>query len=351
VAPSEKQTSHILVIRLSAMGDVAMTLPVLLAFTKKYPEIRVTVLTKAFFTPLFSNIPHIAVLVADVKGHHKGFLGIWRLYKDIEILGIDKVADLHNVLRSTILKFFFRLKGVPFFQIDKGRVEKRALTRLKNKIFKPLKTTHERYAEVFGRMGFPIELTKTEFLQRKELNPRIKELVGPHSQKWIGIAPFAAFQGKMYPLALLKEVMDTLNKTNEYKILFFGGGFTEQQQLDQMAVAYANSVNTAGQLTFEEQLDLISNLDLMLSMDSGNAHLAALYAIPTITLWGVTHPYAGFYPYGQDVANALLADRDLFPLIPTSIYGKTVPPGYENAMATIRPEHILLKIRQILEKK
>jgi ADP-heptose:LPS heptosyltransferase len=351
VAPSEKQNSHILVIRLSAMGDVAMTLPVLLAFTKKYPEIRVTVLTKAFFKPLFSNVPNMAVLVADVKGHHKGFLGIWRLYKDIENLGIDKVVDLHNVLRSNILKIFFRLKGVPFFQIDKGRVEKRALTRPKNKIFKPLKATHERYADVFVKLGFPIELTHTEFLPRKELNPHIKDLVGPHSQKWIGIAPFAAFQGKMYPWGLLNEVLDAINKTNKYKILFFGGGFTEQQQLDKMAVAYANSVNTVGQLTFEEQLNLISNLDLMLSMDSGNAHLAALYAIPTITLWGVTHPYAGFYPYGQDSDNALLADRELFPLIPTSVYGKKVPPGYENAIATIRPQHILLKIRQILEKK
>ncbi|MCJ7467531.1 MAG: glycosyltransferase family 9 protein [Maribacter sp.] len=351
MAQSEKQTSHILVIRLSAMGDVAMTIPVLLAFTQKYPELRVTVLTKAFFKPLFSKIPNVDVFVADVNGRHKGFLGIWRLYKVLENLGIDTVADLHNVLRSNILKLLFRLKGIPFFQIDKGRFEKRALTRIKNKVFKPLKTTHERYADVFVRMGYPIELTKTEFLPKNEINSHVVDLVGPHSNKWIGIAPFAAFQGKMYPLSLLNEVLDELNKTNDYKILFFGGGFTEQELLEKMAADYANSFNTVGKLTFEEQLDLISNLDLMLSMDSGNAHLAALYAIPTITLWGVTHPYAGFYPYGQDIGNALLADRDLFPFIPTSIYGKKVPPGYENAMATIPPYRILDKIKDILEKK
>ncbi len=351
MAPSENKTVRILVIRLSALGDVAMTIPILLAFTQQYPEIRVTVLTKAFFKPLVSKVATVEVLVADVKGRHKGIFGIWRLYKNLEYLGIDRVADLHNVLRSTILKFFFRTKGIPVFQIDKGRSGKRALTRSKNKLFKPLKTTHQRYADVFTEMGYPIELTKTEFLPKEALNSHIGELVGNHSQKWLGIAPFAAFKGKMYPVSLLMEVLDSLQKTDEYKIFLFGGGHVEQAHLEKIALRYSNTLNTAGVLSFEEQLALISHLDLMLSMDSGNAHLAAIYNIPTITLWGVTHPYAGFYPYGQDYDNALLADRTLFPLIPTSIYGKKVPPGYEGAIATIPPNRILDKIKDLLEKK
>ncbi len=351
MAPSKNKTLRILVIRLSALGDVAMTIPILLAFTQKYPEIRVTVLTKAFFKPLVSKVATVEVLVADVKGRHKGIFGIWRLYKNLEYLGIDRVADLHNVLRSTILKFFFRNKGIPVFQIDKGRSDKRALTRSKNKLFKPLKTTHQRYADVFTEMGYPIELNKTEFLPKEALNSNIVELVGDHSQKWLGIAPFAAFKGKMYPVSLLMEVLDSLQKTDEYKILLFGGGQVEQAHLEKIASRYSNTLNTAGVLSFEEQLALISHLDLMLSMDSGNGHLAAIYNIPTITLWGVTHPYAGFYPYGQDYDNALLADRTLFPFIPTSIYGKKVPPGYESAIATIPPSRILGKIKDLLEKK
>ncbi|MEO0528703.1 MAG: glycosyltransferase family 9 protein, partial [Bacteroidota bacterium] len=105
-----------------------------------------------------------------------------------------------------------------------------------------------------------------------------------------------------------------------------------------------------GKLTFQEELALISNLDLMLSMDSGNAHLAAMYGIPVVTLWGVTHPYAGFYPIKQARDNALLANRDKYPLIPTSVYGNKMPSGYEKAMETISPEAVFQKIEMILRK-
>ena len=92
---------------------------------------------------------------------------------------------------------------------------------------------------------------------------------------------------------------------------------------------------------------LISNLDLMLSMDSGNAHLAAMYGVPTVTLWGVTHPYAGFYPFAQPMENALLADREQYPLVPTSVFGRKMPEGYEGAIATIQPFQVVEKIEQV----
>ena len=83
-------------------------------------------------------------------------------------------------------------------------------------------------------------------------------------------------------------------------------------------------------------------------MDSGNAHISAMYGIPTITLWGVTHPYAGFYPFGQNETNALLADREMYPLIPTSVYGNKFPEGYDQVMETISPEMVLKKIAQTI---
>jgi ADP-heptose:LPS heptosyltransferase len=89
----------------------------------------------------------------------------------------------------------------------------------------------------------------------------------------------------------------------------------------------------------------------MLSMDSGNGHLAAIYNVPAITLWGVTHPYAGFYPFNQNPENALLADKDQFPLIPTSIYGNKFPIGYEGTINSIAPQEIISKANIILQKK
>ena len=341
---------HLLVIRLSAMGDVAMTVPTLSAFAHTYPEIKITVLTRPFFKPLFSQVPNVSLYEADVKGRHKGIFGLWKLYKELKALHIDAVADLHNVLRSNILKCYFSLGRFSFVQIDKGRAEKKALIREKNKIFKQLRTTHQRYADVFLQLGFPLDISKKDLLSKQKLNKATLNLVGADTENFIGIAPFAAFQGKMYPLELMREVVNYLNNTNKYKILFFGGGKKEQEQLDIWQNQFSNSINIAGKLSFASELSLISNLDLMLAMDSGNAHLAAMFAIPTVTLWGVTHPYAGFYPFGQPIENAILSDRKEYGAIPTSIYGNKMPEGYENVMETIRPETVYTKIEELLTR-
>ena len=306
---------HILVIRLSAMGDVAMTVPVISALLEQHPKIKVTVLTRGFFAPIFSGLKKVQIFEADVKGKHKGIFGLWKLYKELKGLNIDMVADLHNVLRSNILRLYFKLGSIPFVQVDKGRAEKKALTSLTHKVFKPLKTTHQRYADVFGKLGLPIDLESFGIQPKRSITQSTQELVNEVEKKWIGIAPFAAFDGKMYPLDLMEKVVVTLNACNRYKILLFGGGVKEKTTLNKWAFKYQNSINLVGKLSFEEELALISQLHLMLAMDSGNAHLAALFGVPTITLWGVTHPYAGFYPYGQDPGYGLLANRMEYPCL------------------------------------
>ena len=106
----------------------------------------------------------------------------------------------------------------------------------------------------------------------------------------------------------------------------------------------------AGKLSLDEELDVISNLNIMVSMDSANAHIAAMLNVEVLTIWGVTHPYAGFYPYNQNINNALLADREKFPEIPTSIYGNKYPEGYEKAIATISPTAIINKVNEIMTR-
>jgi len=342
-----RETTHILVIRLSALGDVAMTIPVLRVFSQTYPEVKLTVLSRAFFKPMFTDISNLNFLEADVYGNHKG-LGLLKLAKEAKSIGIDMVADLHGVIRSKIITRYLGLNGVKTAVIDKGRIEKRALTRPKNKIFKPLKTTHQRYADVFSALGFPIDLSSHKFPSKKSLNPRLNALIGVEPKKLIGIAPFAAFKSKMYPLELMKEVIKQLDATGNYRIFLFGGGDQEIAILKKIENHFESVVSVAGYLTFNEELLLISNLDAMLTMDSGNGHLSALFEIPTITLWGVTHTYAGFAPFQQPVENQLFADRKKYPHLPTSVYGNKFPKGYEEAIATIPVEIIVNRIKKVL---
>ena len=267
---------------------------------------------------------------------------------ELKTLEIDAVADLHNVLRSSVLKRFFTLNNIPFIQIDKGRKEKRALTATKKKVFKPLKTTFQRYEDVFSQLGFPIRLKNAGVLSKRALPQKVQEVIGPDNLKWIGIAPFAAYPGKMYPLRYMEKIIKSLNNTNKYKIILFGGGDDQKKQAELWSDLYQNCINTIGRMPFEDELALISNLDLMLSMDSGNGHLAAMFNIPTIILWGITHPYAGFSPFNQASDNNLLSDRNKFPFIPTSIYGNKAPKGYQNVMSTILPETVISRITSLL---
>lgn len=336
-----KQPKHILVIRLSAMGDVAMTIPVLRAFIQQYPEVKLTVLTRPFFRPFFRDLENVTVFAADLKGKHKGFFGLFELSKELRSLGIDAIADLHNVLRTNILKIF--LLDLKMVQIDKGRSEKKAL--VTGKFFKQLKTTHQRYADVFEKLGYFIQPTTPIFPARATLNQNALKLLGTNTQCWIGIAPFAAHQGKMYPLNLMEEVIKTLSNT--HKVLLFGA----PEDADYLSTLESEHVvNIAGKLSLDEELDVISNLDVMVSMDSGNAHIAAMLGIKVLTLWGVTHPYAGFYPYHQDKDFALLADREKYPKIPTSVYGNKLPEGYEACMGSISPKDVIEKVEYILKK-
>ncbi len=340
---------RLVILRFSAMGDVALMVPVLMAFLEAYPHYSVTLVTRPKFSPIFNKIEGVNVLEARLEGAHKGIIGLFRLHKSIRKLEPEAIVDLHNVLRTKILRLFFGVKTIEFKAIDKGRSEKRALTRSSNKILKPLKHTSQRYKEVFEGLGFSFNLKGTHILPKGTMPNKIMDR-GQLEGKLIGIAPFAAYKGKMYSLTRLEKVIKGLNDQLDCTILCFGGGDEEKSAIAHWSSQYPNCINLIGQVSFDEELKIISNLDLMLSMDSGNGHLSAIFGVPTLTLWGITHPFAGFAPYGQPEEHSLLADRTTFAQIPTSIYGNTYPAGYEEAINTIPEEVIISRILAILDQ-
>lgn len=342
----DSKSSHILVIRLSAMGDVAMVVPIIRALVEQHRTFKITMVSRAFLKPLFDDIPNVHFYAADVKGTHKGLMGLYKLSKELKPLQFNAIADLHNVLRSKILRFF--LFGIKTAIIDKGRAEKKALVRIENKIFKQLKTSQQRYADVFRKLGYEFDLTNPVFPEKSILSEKINDLVGLDHKKWIGIAPFAQHQGKMYPLDLIEKVIDKLSASNNYKIMLFGGGAHEIKALNALEKRFENTISVAGKLKFKEELALISNLDGMLSMDSANGHLSAMQGVKTLTIWGVTHPFAGFVPFNQPQNHQILPNLEQYPNLPCSIYGNKICEGYEDVMRSINPQMVVDKIVAII---
>jgi ADP-heptose:LPS heptosyltransferase len=346
----------ILVFRFSALGDVAMTIPVLWSFAQSYPEYDVWFVSRPFAKDLVAPLPNIHFWAVDLKDRHKGLAGLFRLYRELRKYGPwEAVVDLHSVLRTHVLTTLFRISGTRVARIKKGRKEKKALTRKSNKIFKPLQSTISRYQTTFTKAGLPFEMVpfpgKEIFgtMQPNDLFASDKKpetasaLSRDHSNTFtIGVAPFAKHNWKMWPEEKMWKLLRLLDKEDN-RIILFGGRGEEQEKLEEWAANLKKASTFAGQLSMREELQLMSQLDVMISMDSANMHLASLAGTRVISIWGATHPYAGFYGYGQSPDDAVQIDLDCRPC---SVFGnKPCYRGDFACMMNITPEMVLQKIK------
>jgi ADP-heptose:LPS heptosyltransferase len=336
------QPAKILVLRFSAMGDVAMTLPVLQELLANYPNITLVVVSRKAFEPFFTGNPNIEFHAFEPKTKHKGIIGIYRLFKELKSYKATALADLHKNLRSNLLSRLFWFTGISMASLDKGRAEKRALTRKQNKEFVPLKSSAQRYADVFATLGFSFTLKNTLTKQPEVLNQATLKISGKKgAQKWIGVSPFAQHSQKVYPLDKMAKVLTALAATG-HRIFVFGGGQEEQKIAEKWAKQNENITSLIGKLNLSEELSLISNLDVMLSMDSSGMHLASLKGIPVVSVWGATHPHAGFLGYGQNLANCVQQD---LACRPCSVYGnKPCHRGDFACMNQLSESHIIQKV-------
>ncbi|MDR0724807.1 MAG: glycosyltransferase family 9 protein [Prevotellaceae bacterium] len=345
-----KKALKILVIRFSAMGDVAMTAPVLYSFIEKYPQVKLSILSKKSFGSFFSS-SEVYFIGIDLK-HYEGLKGLYKLFKTLKKEKFDIVIDLHDVLRSIILRFLFRYIGrTKVFVVDKGRKDKKALTRKNNKVLKPLKTTIERYADAFKAAGF--EVQPAEYINKSnvEISDKVASILPAEKHSvCIGVAPFAAHQGKIYPPEKMAEVLDYLSLKG-FNLFLFGGGDNERLQLQKWESKFPHCISVAGKFNLKEELQLISKLDLMLSMDSANMHLASLVGTTVVSVWGATHPYAGFTGWKQSSQNIVQIDK---PCRPCSVYGNKkcyLTDSPYACMREISPSKIVEKIMLVLSEK
>lgn len=344
---------HILVIRFSAMGDVAMVVPVVYSLAMQYPHVRITVLSRAFARPLFEDLaPNVNFMVADLKHEYHGIKGLNALYRRLAAKQFTAVADLHNVLRSEYLRFRFNVGHYRVAHINKHRKGRRRITKSSKKQLQQQPTSFQNYAEVFRRLGYPVDINFKSIFPEQEggnLNMLPAGLNVKNSyEQWIGIAPFAAHEGKVYPPHLMHQVIEQLiAKYPKARFFLFGRGQQEDEYFKEWCQKHSACVNVGHHLeSLHQELILMSHLNLMISMDSSNMHLASLTGTPVISIWGATHPYAGFLGWGQTEANIIQTDLECRPC---SIYGqKPCRRGDYACMNNIAPETIIEKVEHIL---
>ncbi len=319
----KEKTPHLLLIRLSALGDVVMLLPVVRSMREQHPEVQLSVLSQPFARPFFEAIEGVHFIEAEIHNRHKGILGLWRLARKLEKENsFTAIADVHSVLRSWLLTFFLCLLHFPrkyrIATINKGRKEKEHLTRAKAKQLVPLEHSVKRYADVLQRLTFKLQVPyELGGLEPVDLPPAVA-LFFTLTRPRVGIAPFAKHKGKIYPLERTLELVKRLQRQG-IQVFLFGSQGDEQHLLERWATKPDIVVIPTYHLNLLEELSVMQRLDLMVAMDSANMHLASWAGTRVLSIWGATHRFAGFYGWGQ--SENLAVERDDIACRPCSIYG------------------------------
>lgn len=335
--------TKVLAIRLSALGDICMTLPVLDSFCRHNPDVELTLLSSKLGAKIANTIIHCHnfKVLAINKSEYSGLRGMNKLYNELKAQQYDVVADLHDVLRTKWVRMRFKLAGKNVKVIDKGRNDKKALT--SHRDFRQLTSGVERYRSVFAELGYPFEVDFDGKLIAEQLKSP-DSTIHPLS---IGIAPFAQHQGKIYPIEQMRQVIRILlQKCPDVHIYLFGSK-EEAPELELWRQESPEHLhNLAGVQFIDADLRIMCSLRAMISMDSANMHLASLVGLRCFSIWGATHQFAGFLGYGQLPSDCIELP---LPCRPCSIYGnKPCKFGDYRCMTGLEAEAVAERIMSAL---
>ena len=334
-----------LIIRFSPISNVAMLVPLLESMTRLQPQEKFVVISRTFLKPLFAGLPNTTFIGTDIRNKHKGTIGTLKLLSELKTLDIKRVIDLQNSRKSIFLKLLLKaISPTTKLQTIRHQWIKEFLL-LKNgfKKTQPLKTVFELYNECFLKSGLKTDDNFIKISNISKIIPqKIKDLYGNKKGYWIGIAPFAQHQGKILPSKKMKEVISYFDKQPETKIFLFGAGEVEYEMLSDWETLFHNTFAVYTSLNLQEALELMYHLDVMVSMDSANMHLASLVKLPVVSIWGASHHCAGSLGWKQSSNNII--ENDLA-CRPCSILGRK-----RNKHCTIKYKCLDIDSKKIIEK-
>lgn len=319
---------NILVFRLSALGDVAMTIPVIYSVARQHPDVRLTVVTRPFFRRLFLNPPPNVDFIDFTA---RNVTELMAFIRDLKTVEYSAVADLHDVIRTRVIRMMLRLKRIPVATVNKDRRSRKRLTDKKERNYQ--RNYVDRYADVFRRLGLDVDVNFEGFGESDA------------GRRGVGIAPFARYATKTYPPKLMEEVARMLTDL-DVPVYLFGARGEEAGQLAGWVERNPKLELMAGKLSLEDELREIGRLQAMITMDSANMHLASLMRTPVVSIWGSTIPQCGFLGYGQSPERAVWLDLECQPC---SVAGLAeCPLGHYACLRDIEPARIVEKLTPLL---
>ncbi len=319
----------ILVIRFSSLGDVVLAEPVFRVLKEKYPGSEIAFVTKKEYAGVFDGHPfvnRVLVLDGDLK----------KVIEEAESFGPEIVVDLHKNFRSA--KLVGRFPKAERVSYPKARLER--WMKVLAKLRKPVPHTTERYLQAIG--GNSVKpIPKLEIVDSCSVE---KTTANGFT---IGFGLGAKWETKRWPVRHFVQLARLiLEKFPIARIALFGS--EEEYELGmQFKSGFGAKIPVVfvfGQPLNRVKLGL-SRLDLLVSNDSGLMHLGTALGVPTLGLFGPTHPVLGFGPLGE---KSKVVTLDLY-CSPCSLHGKQ--PCFRNrryCLEDLTPEKVLEEAHGVL---
>ena len=296
---------NILIVKLSAIGDVIHTLPSLAVLRRLYPDAHITWVVEEAAADLVIGHPYLdSVLVSRrkswskklLRGQVRGlFSEIKNFVKNLRQRDYDLVIDFHGLFKSSIIVFFSRGKrklGYDSWQELSGLF-------LSEKIPEDMnKHAVDRYLDFPRYLGAKIDKVEFTLPLDNKAEEKVLRLLREHNledKKFVAVNPIAYWETKLWSNEEFARLADLINNKLSLKVVFTG---SEKESIEEItSLMKTESVNLGGKTTLLDLAYLYKKAGMVITTDSGPMHLAAAVGIPVIALFGPTDP-ARTGPYG-----------------------------------------------------
>ncbi len=333
---SRTSLRKILVLRLSSIGDIILTSPMLRVFKASYPDCQLHYVTRREFLPLLENDPHIDRLFAVDTAD--GRSGLRALNLQLSQEHYDAVFDLHNNFRSRILR-----NGVSthIHRINKRGFRRLLLLSAHFNTYRRIIAVPDRYIETAARYGIRPDTDGPRLYLTEDirLSARMKLRaagVDLHTAA-SGICPGAKHFTKRWPAEHFTELAKRMTADGE-QLLIFGGSADGAAAAQIREAAPKRIVDLTGRLSLLETAAAMEHCRIIVANDSGLMHMATAMQRPVVALFGSTVREFGFFPY-QSPATVLEVSG--LPCRPCTHIGRDhCPKGHFSCLRGISPESV-----------
>ncbi len=339
------QLERLLIIRMSSIGDIVLTFPLIALLNQHLPGVAIDFVVRTEYAELLQAAPGIRQVIRYDR--QSGWRGLREIRHQIKQERYSLILDLHHNWRSIFLRS--ALWGVPVKRVHKQVINRWLLVHFKWNRYRFPRQVAEKYLQTIAHLGIPLTIPENYFYLPKSITHRMapvtRELLLENFR--VVIAPGARHATKQWPVAYYQQLIKAIHQQYGWRTVLLGSA-DEAPLLNRIARAHPTLTRSyAGQFTLLESAAMIEALPYFISNDSGLMHIAAALHKPQLAFFGPTVREFGFFPLND---RAIVLEQQGLACRPCShLGGPRCPKGHFRCMQDTTPEMAFQAFRQLVK--